>query len=209
MEDVMERVVMMGGSHSSRVTDELDETCLEVMAISVRGWRLSEEAVEDKVKELTETVSQTDEKITTIVYQIWQSDGSRRLPEKGPDGKHHVDGRLEIATRKEVKCMVSSAFSLLRAGGQCRKIILMPGSRYRYNQCCLTKGHCSNLKGKIMTDGWLKNWLRWVRGIVRDYVRMRNIKRATVMELGQLIIPTAGRSESLQEEEFGGKTLCS
>ncbi len=66
----MERVVMMGGSHSSRVTDELDETCLEVMAISVRGWRLSEEAVEDKVKELTETVSQTDEKITTIVYQI-------------------------------------------------------------------------------------------------------------------------------------------
>jgi hypothetical protein len=60
---------MMGGSHSSRVTDELDETCLEVMAISVRGWRLSEEAVEDKVKELTVIVSQTDEKRTTIVYQ--------------------------------------------------------------------------------------------------------------------------------------------
>ncbi len=57
---------MMGGSHSSRVKDELDETCLEVMAISVGGWRLSEEAVEDKVKEL---VSQTDEKRTTIFYQ--------------------------------------------------------------------------------------------------------------------------------------------
>jgi hypothetical protein len=59
---------MMGGSHSSRVTDELDETCLEVMAVT-GGWRLSEEAVEDKVKELTKIVSQTDEKRTTIVYQ--------------------------------------------------------------------------------------------------------------------------------------------
>jgi hypothetical protein len=40
-EDVMERVIM---------TDELDDTCLQVMDISRRGWRLSEETVEDKVE---------------------------------------------------------------------------------------------------------------------------------------------------------------
>jgi hypothetical protein len=60
---------MMGGSHSSRMTDELDENCLKVMDISVRGWKSSEEAVEDKVKELTEIVSQTDKKRTTIVWK--------------------------------------------------------------------------------------------------------------------------------------------
>ncbi len=30
-EDVMERVIMMGGSHTSRMTDDLDHTCLQVM----------------------------------------------------------------------------------------------------------------------------------------------------------------------------------
>jgi hypothetical protein len=43
-----------------------------------------------------------------------------------------------------------------------------------------------------------------MRGIVRDYVRMRNIKRATVMEFGQLITPAAGQSSYLHEEEIWG-----
>jgi uncharacterized protein YehS (DUF1456 family) len=44
-----------------------------------------------------------------------------------------------------------------------------------------------------------------VRGIVRDYVRMKNIKRATVMELGQLLVPTASQSAYLHEEETWGE----
>ncbi len=40
-EGQLERVVMVGGSHSSRLTDELDETCLGVMDITVPGWRVT------------------------------------------------------------------------------------------------------------------------------------------------------------------------
>ncbi len=40
---------------------------------------------------------------------------------------------------------------------------------------------------------------------VRDYVRMRNIKRASVLEFGKLIAPSAGQSEYLQEEEIWGE----
>jgi hypothetical protein len=40
-DDVIERVVIVGGSHGSRLTDELDDTCLEVTDLSVRGWRLT------------------------------------------------------------------------------------------------------------------------------------------------------------------------
>jgi hypothetical protein len=43
-----------------------------------------------------------------------------------------------------------------------------------------------------------------VRGIIRDYVRMRNIKRVTVTELGQFITPSPGKSTYLQEEEIWG-----
>ncbi len=64
-DDVMEKVIMMGGSHSSRLTDELDDTCLDVTDISVRGWKLTEAAVEEKVRELKEIVSSVDEKRTT------------------------------------------------------------------------------------------------------------------------------------------------
>ncbi len=62
---------MMGGSHSSRLTDELDDTCLDVTDISVRGWKLMEAAVEEKVRELKEIDSSVDEKRTTIVYQLY------------------------------------------------------------------------------------------------------------------------------------------
>ncbi len=61
-EDELEKVILMGGSHSARMTNELDNTCLEVVDISVRGWKISEKAVEEKVKELSEIVSQCDEK---------------------------------------------------------------------------------------------------------------------------------------------------
>ena len=66
-EGELEKVVLVGGSHSSRLVDELDDTCLEVVDISVRGWRLTEASVEEKAKELAEIVSSTDQTKTTIV----------------------------------------------------------------------------------------------------------------------------------------------
>ncbi len=164
------------------------------------------------MKELTEIVSQCDEKRTTIVYQLYdnssffakKADGTRALPEKGLDGKFHVDGRLNIATRDEAKRMVRTSIPLLKAGGQCRKIILTPRARYRYNPCCLTSGHCSNLSERNYGK-WMEEKLSELKSMVRDYVRMRNIKRATVMELGQLITTPAGQSEYLHEEEIWGE----
>ncbi len=137
--------------------DELDETCLEVMDISVRGWRLTETSVEEKTKELAEIVSSTDQAKTTIVYQLYDNtsymvkrgDGTR-----GPDGQYHVDGRLEVASREEAKRMVSTSIPLLRAGGQCRKVILTPSGRYKYFPCCSVRGHCVNMKER--------NYGRWM-----------------------------------------------
>ncbi len=107
----------------------------------MRGLKLTEAAVEEKVRELKEIVSSVDKKRTTIVYQLFDNisymvkkpDGTRALPAKGRDGKYHVECRLEIANREEVKRMVSTSIPLLRAGGQCRKVILTPTGRYKYD----------------------------------------------------------------------------
>jgi hypothetical protein len=52
---------------------------------------------------------------------------------------------------------------------------------------------------------WMEEKMAEVRGIARDYVRMRNIKRASVLEFGKLIAPSAGQSDYLQEEEIWGE----
>ncbi len=44
-----------------------------------------------------------------------------------------------------------------------------------------------------------------LRGIVRDYVRMCNIKRASMIEMGQLLTPSAGQSSNLHKEEIWGE----
>jgi hypothetical protein len=38
---------------------------------------------------------------------------------------------------------------------------------------------------------WMEDKMAELKGVVRDYVRMRNIKRATLMEFGKLIVPSA------------------
>jgi len=104
--------------------------------------------VDENVKELSELLESTDEKRTTVVYQLFDNITfivkKRQLPEKGPDGKYHVEGRLDIASREKVKKMVSKSIPLLRAGGNCRKIVLTPTARFRRNPCYITRGHCSN-----------------------------------------------------------------
>jgi hypothetical protein len=73
---------------------------LDVTDISVRGWKLTDEAVEEKVKELKEIVATCDEKITTVVYQLFDNvsymvkkpDGTRSLLQKGRDGRYHMRG---------------------------------------------------------------------------------------------------------------------
>jgi hypothetical protein len=105
-----------------------------------------------------------------VCFQVKKEDGSKTLPEKGHDGRYHVEGRVEIASRDEVKKMDSTAMPLLRAGGQCRKIILTPTARYRDCPCCGTRRHCTNMKDRNYKQ-WMDARLAEIR--LRDYERLR------------------------------------
>ncbi len=67
--------------------------------------------------------------------------------------------------------MVRTAMPLLRAGGQCRKIILTPTSRYRDCPCCGVKDHCTNVKDRNYKQR-MEGRLAEICGVVKDYVRM-------------------------------------
>ncbi len=105
--------------------------------------------------ELKEIVATADEKRTTIVFQLFDNvsylvkkpDGSRALPKKGKDGRYLMEGGLvDMVNREEIKRMVSMSIPLLRAGGQCLKVILTLAGRFKYNHCCNMSGHVSNLR---------------------------------------------------------------
>jgi hypothetical protein len=168
--------------------------------------------VDENVKELSELLESTDEKRTTVVYQLFDNmsfmvkklDGMRHLPKKGPNGKYHVDGKLDISSREKMKKLVSKSIPLLRAGGHCRKIVLTPAARFKRSPWCNTRGHCSNLQDKNY-EQWMEERLVEVRCIIRDYVSMRNIKRVTVMELGQLITPSPGKAPIYRRSKYGGR----
>ena len=108
-----------------------------------RGWKLSETAVEKKVKELEEVVAEGDESHTTVIYHLFdnltyscQREGERPTrPVKGADGRYHVEGKLVIAGKEEMRRLVSLALPLFRAGGPCRKIIISQASRYKHGGC--------------------------------------------------------------------------
>ena len=130
----VEKLIILGSSHSSRASFEFDTNRFEVRDLSTPGWRISEESVEEKLAELKDEVLASDERKTTVFYQLfdnssfWVSkkDGSRVLPEKERDRKYHVDGRLEVAGKEDAKRMVAGVQSLLRAGGGCRKLWQLP-----------------------------------------------------------------------------------
>jgi hypothetical protein len=70
-----------------------------------------------------------------------------------------MEGKLDIVGRDEIKKMVSTSIPLLRAGGQCRKVILTPAGRYRYTPCCTTVGgFTSAISGTgTMDGGWRRS----------------------------------------------------
>jgi hypothetical protein len=75
---------------------------------------------------------------TIVVYQLFDNssffgisaDGTASLPVRGTDGKYHVEGALGMIDRDNCKQLFSMSVPLLRAGGQNKKVLISPLSRY-------------------------------------------------------------------------------
>ncbi len=55
---------------------------------------------------------------------------------KREDNKFHVEGKLTVATKDEIKEVVGTVVPALKAGGDCRKILLCPVAHYWRSLCC-------------------------------------------------------------------------
>jgi hypothetical protein len=94
---------------------------------------------------------------TVIIHQLLDnssyfgtgSDGLRRSPIK-EQGRYHILGDLQLLDRDLVKQMTTTFTPLLRAGGEHKKIILVPLMHYMSSECCGDQNHLTNFK----CEGW-------------------------------------------------------
>jgi hypothetical protein len=120
------------------------------------------------------------------------------LPSKGRDGKYHVEGRHSQQRRGEEDgqhCHPPST-----SGRPMPQVYPDPGRPVQVLPVLYCIGPCEQLaRAKLHPlDGGK------VDGAARDYVRMRNIKRASIIEMSQLLTTSAVQRGYLQEEEIWG-----
>jgi hypothetical protein len=144
-------VIFVGGSHSSQLAAAAGGNGVEVVNLSMPGFRVCEETIDTACILLQEAVQECSGKVV-VVYQLFDNnvffetreDGSRSLPVKSAeDNKYHIVGRLDFADHSTIKNLVNTATPVLRAVGDAEKIILSPLPRY-IKKCCKDKKHLTN-----------------------------------------------------------------
>jgi hypothetical protein len=88
--------------------------------------------------------------------------GESHLRRKGADNKYYVEGRLSVASKDNVKELFNAIVLILKAVGDCRKIILSPLSRYWRGPCCNDSSHHLNYNEPTYLRD-LGNAVFWVR----------------------------------------------
>jgi hypothetical protein len=89
----MLNVVFAGGSHSSRMLDQISDPDIKLMDRTVPGFRITERSVAEMAKDIKEIASELPAKGTVIVMQLFDNsiyygsreEGEMLLPKKGTD----------------------------------------------------------------------------------------------------------------------------
>jgi hypothetical protein len=149
------RYILVGASHAGRLAEALDRQKYHVVDLSEPGWRASDFNVESICRSLRDCLAEAENRAEgkdVAILQLFdnccyysETTAGRSLPKRDHnDRKYHVAGKLTTATREEFKELLNTCVPILRAGGDCHKIILTPLARYVSGKCCIKANHIVN-----------------------------------------------------------------
>jgi hypothetical protein len=171
------------------------------------GWRITDQAVRDLTTDVEDAMMDADMENTIMVvhlldnnvYMVDKPGGEKCLLSKGQDGAYHIDGKLCVAGRDTVKELFSAVLPIIKAGGECRKIILSPLSRYWVAPCCYGSGHHVNYND----PGYLRSLgdsVYRIRDHLRDLAHLKRIRKYRVFCPNRLIgMGERGDDPSIEE----------
>jgi hypothetical protein len=144
---------------------------------------------------------------TVIIYQLLDNnvffeareDGSRSLPSKNTeDNIYHINGRLEYADHMAIKSLINIITPLLRAGGDCEKIILSPLPRYM-KRCCKDRNHLVNKREDSYASD-MGEALADMRDSMKDLIFGKKIRNFKVLSTTMLFMEDVDKApEKLRE----------
>jgi len=180
-------IVLAGASHIGNLMEPLSSSNVNVVDLSIPGFRITEAAVESMVTDLEGAISGLDDKNTVVVLQVFDNSiyfsskarGEKVLTRKGKDKKFHVDGELKLVTKEDLKSLFIEIMPLIRAAKGKHIIIMTPLPRYVFSKCCLSSVHVTNF-GRVDYMEELLGSLRDIHGWINSSVFMRRLKNIKI-----------------------------
>jgi hypothetical protein len=140
------------------------------------------------------------------MYYGEQEDGGRALPRQDEDKKFHVEGRVEVGTRKQAKGLLSHCLPILDKYENNRKVLLSPSVRWFRRKCCENEDHCTNFGSAGYRKGMLAD-LTEVRDAMMELCREEGLQMYRVMSTCELLGLRAAMEEDEVERILGSDPI--
>jgi hypothetical protein len=167
-------LVLIGASHLRSIGKFFDQEAWRVYDLTTPGWRITNDAVREKIAQVNDLASEMDLKDAVCVLQLYDNSvylvggpgGVRHLPVRDSAGRYHVDGRLLVADKAGIKDLTATLAPLIQELGGSKKLFLTPLARYWLSPYCADTDHVSNYREK----NYLPK-LNMAISSLRDYIR--------------------------------------
>ncbi len=215
-DETMDRtdLVLIGGSHLSKIRRHLDSDYWRVTDLTRPGWRISADSVAELVDTLENVLPSVAWDSASVVLQLFDNsiymvggpEGEKRLPSKDRSGTYHIDGSLVVADKPTIKGLVNLTVPLLKSLGNSRKLFLTPLARYWVSPCCNDTQHHINyrLPGYLPRLG---DSIHLLRDSIRDSLFTKHVPNFRVLCPNKMIGVGQRKEEPSDEEAAASAAL--
>jgi hypothetical protein len=180
-------VVFAGGSHSSRMLDQISDPNIKLLDCTVPGFRITERSIAEMAKDIKEVASELSAKGTVIVMQLFDNsiyygsreEGEMLLPKKGTDRAYHVEGALKIVKKSTFRDLFSLALLVIKEAGDITVFLTVPLPRYLLEKCCTDPSHISN-KYEADYESSMRAALADIADWMKSMCEMRRFKNVVI-----------------------------
>jgi hypothetical protein len=181
-------LVLIGASHLRNIGWFVSQESWKVFDLTTPGWRISNDAVQEKIAQVKSLATEVDLKDAVCILQLFDNSiylvggpgGVRHLPARDSAGTYHIGSPLLIADKAAVKDLMAKIAPLLWELYESKKLFLMPLARYRLSPCCANEDHVSNYKEKNYLPR-LNMAISGLRDFIRDTLYIRRIVNFQVL----------------------------
>jgi hypothetical protein len=200
------KFIFVGGSHAARLAAAADIAGWETKNLSVPGFRVNPDSIENAAILLQEAVEEDDGMRKIVIFQFMDNncyfscldDGSKSLPTRDQtDNKYHIPGRMAVADHGVIKNLINMSVPLLRGAGDCEKVVVTPLPRY-LKKCCNNKEHLLNRKEPVFKQ-MLEDSLAEVKKSTQELIHGKKIRSFCVLSPLELL---SDRNEDKEDIRF-------